>query len=299
MTRIAYQAASTCECELPVRRLIACQMMARLARTRIAPSASADRCSALPCPYWWPVSAGRAATPTAKNVRSAAIRSVPECAASDSKPRLCVASPVPSLSAMSAAAATTERSAVRRCGVTRELYSADLPEGPDDDVLPPREVAERLARQIQRGNGSKLDLGLSGLQVPKVVVDLRPADLAAIGRVEAVALGEKPLERPRHGPEHGAAGPVAAAEHAAGLVHPRALVVDPLAAVGGRHPCMEVRQLVSASRRFDCNPRACVEAEEPDAGLLAGARVDVRANVQLEKRRDPRYRQNPAGPKAG
>src|SRR3954463_4865792 len=211
MTRIAYQAASTCECELPVRRLIACQMMARLARTRIAPSASADRCSALPCPYWWPVSAGRAATPTAKKVRSAAIRSVPECAASDSKPRLCVARPVPSLSAISATAATTDRSAVRRCGVTRELYSGDLLEGPDHDVLSPREVAERLTGEIQRSDRGELDLGLRGLQVPELVVDLGSVEFAAIGRVEAVALGEEPLERPRDRTEDRAARAIAAA----------------------------------------------------------------------------------------
>src|SRR3954471_10873217 len=204
--------------------------MKRLASTRMPASPSADRGSAFPCPYWWPRSAGRAATPTAKKVRSAAIRSVPECAASESKPRLCVASPVPSLSAMSATAATTERSAVRRCGVTRELYSGDLLEGPDHDVLPPREVAERLPGQIERGNRGQLDLGLSGLQVPEFVVDLRAVELAAIGRIEAVALGQEPLERTGGGVEHGAARPVAAAEDAAGLVHPRALVVDPLAA---------------------------------------------------------------------
>src|SRR6185312_7922357 len=107
------------------RRSIARQMMAALARTRIAPSPSAARCSAFPWPYWWPGSAGRAATPTAKNVSSAAMRSVPECAASERRPRLWVARPVPSFSPISATAATTETSAVRLCGVTREAYSAD------------------------------------------------------------------------------------------------------------------------------------------------------------------------------
>src|SRR3954452_17045909 len=298
MTRIAYQAASTCECELPVRRLIACQMMARLARTRIAPSASAERCSALPCPYWCPVSAGRAATPTAKKVRSAAIRSVPEWAASDSKPRLCVARPVPSLSAMSATAATTERSAVRRCGVTRELYSGDLLEGPDHDVLPAGEVAERISGQMERGNRGELDLGLCRLQVPELVMDLRAMELAAIGRVEAVALGQEPLERAGYCADHGTARPVAAAEHPAGLFQSRALVVDPVGSVGGRHTRVEVRQLVGATRSFDRKARACVEAEEPDAGFLAAAGVHVCANVQLEERRDPRYRQQPPCPKA-
>ena len=41
----------------------------------------------------------------------------PSAAASEMRPRLPVAKPVPSLSAMSAAAATTETSAVRRCGL--------------------------------------------------------------------------------------------------------------------------------------------------------------------------------------
>src|SRR6476619_7430140 len=99
--------------------------MKRLAITRIAPSASAERCSAFPCPYWCPVSAGRAATPTANSVSSAAIRSVPECAASDSRPRLCVAMPVPSFNPIRAIAASTEKSAVRRCGVMAEAYSGN------------------------------------------------------------------------------------------------------------------------------------------------------------------------------
>ena len=90
------------------------QTITTLAMTRIAPSASAARCSALPWPYWWPGSAGRTATPTAKNVSSAAMRSVPEWAASEMRPRLCVASPVPSLSAMSASAANTDQRAVLR-----------------------------------------------------------------------------------------------------------------------------------------------------------------------------------------
>ena len=53
--------------------------MKTLASARNAASASAARCSALPWPYWCEWSAGRPATPTAKNVSSAATRSVPEC----------------------------------------------------------------------------------------------------------------------------------------------------------------------------------------------------------------------------
>ena len=51
-------------------------------------SARAERCSALLCPYGWCWSAGRPATPTAKNVSSAATKSVPECRASEIRPRL-------------------------------------------------------------------------------------------------------------------------------------------------------------------------------------------------------------------
>ena len=95
--------------------------------TSTAASASAARCSAFPCPYGWPRSAGRPATPTAKNVSSAATRSVPECTASDTRPRLPLATPVVSLSPMSAQAAPTETSAVLLCGVTsRSLESHHL-----------------------------------------------------------------------------------------------------------------------------------------------------------------------------
>ena len=119
ITSSAHHVARTgCGCA-SVSRITARTMMTTLATRRNAASASEARCSAFPCPYWWPGSAGRTATPTAKNVRSAATRSVPEWIASETSPRLCVASPVPSLSAMSAHAAKTETSAVRRCGLMR------------------------------------------------------------------------------------------------------------------------------------------------------------------------------------
>src|SRR5436189_2861130 len=160
ITTIAYQVTSTGGCSRPASRAIACQTITRLAITRIAPSPSAERCSALPWPYWWPVSAGRAATPTAKNVSSAAIRSVPECAASESRPRLCVARPVPSFSPIRAVAASTERSAVRRCGVTGEAYSANRLERPEHGVLAPREVTHGFAEQLERRARCETDAGL-------------------------------------------------------------------------------------------------------------------------------------------
>src|SRR4051812_20079675 len=205
--------------------------MRRLATTRIAPSASAERCSAFPCPYWCPVSAGRAATPTAKNVRSAAIRSVPEWAASESRPRLCVAIPVPSFSPIRAIATTTETSAVRRCGVTGAAYSDQRLERPDEHVLPAREVAERQPVELERGDRGELDRRLCRLQRPLLVVDVGAVQPAAlVGRVEAVALHQEPFERARLRVEDVARGAVGAAEDATRCLHSRALVIDPLAA---------------------------------------------------------------------
>src|SRR5919197_1686336 len=157
-TASAYQAAWTCAPVEPTSRSIARSAITRLATTRIAPSASALRCSAFPCPYGCAVSAGRPATPTAKKVSSAATRSVPECTASETRPRLCEARPAPSLTPIRAVAASTETSAVRRCGLTTaseteapgDAASArgrHVVEPPDDDILPARVVNDRVARE--------------------------------------------------------------------------------------------------------------------------------------------------------
>src|SRR5207245_8597791 len=97
---------------------IARHALTRLINARMTASARAARCSAVPCPYAWPGSAGRTATPSATKVSTAATRSVPEWAASENRPRLCVAMPVTSLSAISTHAAITEPRAVRRWGLT-------------------------------------------------------------------------------------------------------------------------------------------------------------------------------------
>ena len=93
--------------------------MPMLTRMRKPDSASAARFCAFPWPYGCPRSAGRTATDTAKNVNSAAARSVPECAASARRPRLELAIPATSLIATRRHAAPTETSAVRRCGDMR------------------------------------------------------------------------------------------------------------------------------------------------------------------------------------
>jgi hypothetical protein len=97
-----------------INRSIARAAISTLASERNDASASAARCSALPCPYWWERSAGRLATPSARKVRSAATRSMPECAASEMRPRLCADRPTTSLRTTSAVAAATDHRAVRR-----------------------------------------------------------------------------------------------------------------------------------------------------------------------------------------
>src|SRR3954447_21291418 len=127
ITASAYHVASTEDSRLPTSCVSARQAMKQLAAKRMAPSASAPRCSAFPCPYWCETSAGRTATPTAKKVRRAAIRSVPECAASEIRPRLCEGRPAASLSRISATAAATETRAVRRWGSTRLVKQKSPP----------------------------------------------------------------------------------------------------------------------------------------------------------------------------
>ena len=56
--------------------------------------------------------------------------------------------PVPSFSPIRAVAASTDRSAVRRCGVTGEAYSANRLERPEHGVLAPREVTHGFAEQL-------------------------------------------------------------------------------------------------------------------------------------------------------
>src|SRR3954464_8573174 len=151
--------------------------MKTLTRMRKLASAMAARCSALPCPNGWSSSGSRLATPSAKNVSSAATRSVPECIASATRPRLPVSRPVTSLRTTRTPAAKTDSSAVRCCGDILEdrirgtlgageqhaphdarredlrrrlLPAADLLEGAQDDrVLRRRPV--HLALERQRG----------------------------------------------------------------------------------------------------------------------------------------------------
>src|SRR3954453_7414103 len=297
ITAIAYQAASTSLVPWPMSCAIARHPMNTLTPTRNVASASAERCSAFPWPYWWPTSAAPPAPPAGKSVSRAATGSVPECAASERRPRLCVASPVTSLSAISVAAAKTEMSAVRRCGVTAEGYSGHGLERPDHDVLAPREVDKRIAAQVEGRDRREIDLGLGRLDRPELVVDLGACEASSVGRVQAVALRQEPLERARLRVEHGAVRAVAAAKPAPSLFDPRALVRDPLAVTRRRHARVEVRELVRASRGLHGKPARRIEAEEPDPGLVVER--DVRPHVQLEERAHAGQRHEPAPAEPG
>jgi hypothetical protein len=120
IARNVHQVGSTARLTTPRSRRTARAAITALTAIRNPASASAARFCAFPCPYGCPRSAGLTATETAKNVRSAAARSVPECAASASRPRLELARPAASLIAIRRHAAPTDTSAVRRCGDMRE-----------------------------------------------------------------------------------------------------------------------------------------------------------------------------------
>src|SRR5579864_5021983 len=77
-------------------------------------STNAEKFSTFPCPYWWSASAGLSETRTEKNVMIDAIRSSPECAASERMPRLPVATPTTNLRPVITRAARTEFPATAR-----------------------------------------------------------------------------------------------------------------------------------------------------------------------------------------
>src|SRR5437763_6714080 len=179
------------------------------------------------------------------------------------RPRLCVARPTLSLSTRSAAAATTETSAERRCGLTPgrlELFA----ERPDDDVLARREEHLRLlVRERKRRHRVQVDHGLASLQVPGRVVDVRSVEPPAVLGVEAVALGEELLERSRRRVEELAFTAIAPAE---GRARARRLVMDVVADPLAAHARAMVGQPIELLRSFDGDDVRRIEREEPDAG---------------------------------
>src|SRR5438094_2631229 len=184
--------------------------------------------------------------------------------------------PTISLTAIRTHAATTETRAVRRWGLTDEasrfsrLLRRDGSQRPDEHVLPSREAARagRAERQVRRGHRVLLDRGFGLLQRPEWMMDLGAMEATAIGGVEAVALGEEPVQRARLGVEGLAGRPVAAVEAPVGCTGPRTRVGDVRAARLHGHPCMEIRQLVVPTGGLDGQAARRVQAEEPDAGPL-------------------------------
>src|SRR3954465_10533002 len=77
-------------------------------------STNAEKFSTLPWPYWGSASAGLSDTRTEKNVRTAATKSRPECAASDRIPRLPVETPTTIFKLVITTAAQTEVPAAER-----------------------------------------------------------------------------------------------------------------------------------------------------------------------------------------
>src|SRR6267378_6250439 len=239
--------------------------MNRLTAERIPASVSAERCSALPWPNWCCTSAGRDATRRAKYVSSAATKSVSECAASEIRPRLCVARPTLSLSSSSAMAAATEINAERRCGLTPGRL--ELFERPHDDVLQRREEHVRgLAGERKRRHRVQVDHRGPLLEVPARMMDVRAVQPAAVLGVEAVPLSQELLERPGLGVEE---LPVAAIAGAERRSHPCGFVVHVLAAALAAHARVLVRKAIEPLRRFDEPRGARVEREEPDPGPVA------------------------------
>ena len=194
----AWSAASRSIARTPIRMLAA---------ARNAASASAARCSALPWPYWCVTSAGRPATPSARNVSSAATRSVPEWTASETSPRLWAASPTVSLSTTSAAAAPTDderRAALRR---------SQLLERPREHVLLGGVERVRRRRRAGAARASRpRPAPRRARSCHGAVVQLGPVEPPAVGRVERVPLGEEVLERPGRRPCRLARGRVRARE---------------------------------------------------------------------------------------
>src|SRR3954471_17259058 len=131
-------------------------------RARNALSPSAARCSAFPWPYWCSRSAGRTATRNAKSVSSAATRSVPEWAASASRPSDPVSRPAASLIATRKPAAPTEIIAVRtRARAATASGPAGRPWGVDSVAVMLCSSRRYPRRPSRSADGAPLGVGLT------------------------------------------------------------------------------------------------------------------------------------------
>src|SRR5581483_3283682 len=117
-------------------------------------------------------------------------------------------------------------------------------------------------------------------------MDLRPLDTFAPKGVEAVALDEEMLKRPRLGTRDGATRLVFG-EEARGRQPPVVALGtegEPVTVPPAAHPRPRVRKGEESARRLDEQAARRVEAEEPDPRLAVER--DVRPDVQLERRRE-------------
>src|SRR6266511_5641845 len=97
-------------------------------------------------------------------------------------------------------------------------------------------------------------------------MDFGAIELPLVLRVEAVALGQEVLQRSSLGRSRPAGRTIRTLEPCARAL---ALVVDPVGACPPRHARVVVRQAIQPPRRLHEEPALRVEAEEPDAGLVA------------------------------
>src|SRR5918999_5909223 len=121
-----------------------------------------------------------------------------------------------------------------------------------------------------------------------MVMDVPAVDVPPLARaIETVAFGQEVFERPGAGVEGFAPQPVTAREPRFGRTPVRAdAPVTDLAVVGvAGHLSIEVGQAEGGAGETDGHRIACVQAEEPDAGLVLGR--DIGADVQLWEIREP------------
>ena len=140
----------------------------------------------------------------------------------------------------------------------------------------------------RRQHAVRVKLCLSGVQRPGIVVDFSAHNATAPHDVQAVALGEPVLERPRLRKELSPDRAVLHVQPGGGCssMDPLALVMNVLIARSrilrvGRHPRVEIRQSEPETRHTDRHAAPCIETEE--VHTRAASRSHVRADIELKK----------------
>src|SRR5712691_26846 len=141
---------------------------------------------------------------------------------------------------------------------------------PHDDVLPFREMQQRLA--LLELNPSRFShrishkLGFGRLQRPGRMMNLAANELAlAVERIEAVAFRQEIFERTWSRKNHRANRTVTPLQCRSdyAIVGPLTVVLDPAVSIPTAHPRAKVRQVKPRSRDGDGKRVTCVQAEEP------------------------------------